>query len=77
MKLVVEVQEKRSVRGGDDDLSVDQFLIKGRVLALLVGCCHEAMSLIFEPFADPKFVFGGAEKLWDFSGMLFALSIAD
>lgn len=33
------------------------------------------MALIFEPFTEPKLVFGCAQELWDLLGMLMALDV--
>jgi hypothetical protein len=49
-------------RGGDDDFGIDQLLVKGRVLAFLVGSSHESVALVLEPLADTKLVLGGSEK---------------
>lgn len=61
-------------RCGDDNLSVNQFLVKFGVLALLVGGGDQSVSLVLEPFSDTQFVLSGAQKLWDLLGVLVALS---
>jgi hypothetical protein len=48
------------LRSGDNDFGVDEFLVEGAVLTLLVGGGHERMSLIFEPFSDSQLVLGCA-----------------
>ena len=58
---------------GDDDLGVDELLVKGRVLALLARCRHERVALVLEPFADAELVFGRSEKLGDLEGELLAI----
>ncbi len=40
------------LRSGNDDLGIDQLLVKFRVLALLVGGRDKSVSLILEPFSD-------------------------
>ena len=54
-----------NIRSRDDDLGVDQLLVKGRVLALLVAGGHQGVALLLEPFPDAKLVLGGAEKAGD------------
>jgi len=49
--------------GGDDDLGVDELLVKDRVLALLAGGGDQGMALILEPLADAELVLSGSEKL--------------
>lgn len=66
-----------NLRGGDDDLGIDQLFIEGRVLTLLIRGCHQRMSLIFQPFANAQFVFSCAQEFRHFSGVLFALSMED
>lgn len=60
-------------RGSDDNLSIKQLLVKGRVLSLLIRGGHKGMSLILEPFADTELILGRPEELWDFSRVLLAL----
>lgn len=55
------------LRGGDDDLSVDELLVELGVLALLVGGGHKGVALILEPLADAELVLSGSEKLRDLS----------
>jgi len=47
-------------RCGDDNLSVDQFLVELAVLALLVGGGHESVALVLKPFADAELVLSRA-----------------
>ncbi len=51
---------KRDLRSGDDDLGVDELLVKLGVLALLVRGGDKGVSLVLEPLADAELVFGGA-----------------
>lgn len=62
------------LRGGDDDLGVYQLLVELGVLAVLVGSGHQGVTLILEPFPDPELVLRCSQKLWDFVGVLTALS---
>ena len=41
-----------NLRSGNDDFGVDQLLIEGGILALLVGGGYKSVSLILEPFSD-------------------------
>jgi hypothetical protein len=50
------------LRSGDDDLGVNELLVKGRVLAVLVRCRHQGVALILEPLADAKLILSGAEE---------------
>jgi hypothetical protein len=43
-------------RSGDDNLSVNELLVEGRVLALLIRGSNESMSLLLKPFADTELV---------------------
>lgn len=60
-------------RGSDDNLGINQLLVKGRVLPLLIRGGHKGMSLILEPFANTELILGRPEELWDFSRVLLAL----
>ena len=51
------------LRGGDDNLGVDELLVKDRVLALLAGGGDQSMALVLEPLADAELVLSGSEKL--------------
>lgn len=46
------VEPKLFLRSGDDDFGINQFLVKGRVLSLLVRGGHQSVSLIFKPFSN-------------------------
>lgn len=60
-------------RSGDDDLSVDELLVKGGVLALLVGGGYQGVTLVLEPLADAELVLGGTEQLRLLLGVLTTL----
>lgn len=55
----------KSLRGGDDNLGVDELLVELGVLALLVGGGHKGVTLVLEPLADAELVLSGAQKLRD------------
>lgn len=61
------------LRGGDDDLGVDQLLVKLGALALLVRGGDEGVALVLEPFADAQLVLCRAEELRDLDGCLSAV----
>jgi hypothetical protein len=58
---------------GDDDFSVDEFLVEGGVLALLVGGGHQGVTLVLEPLADTELVLSGTEQLRLLLGVLTTL----
>lgn len=58
---------------GDDDLGVHEFLVEGRVLALLVGGGHQGVALFLDPLAQTKLVLGGTEETGLLLGVLAAL----
>lgn len=62
-----------NLRCGDDDLSIDQMLVKGRVLPFLVRGGDELMALVLDPFPQPELVLGAAQKLWLLSGVFVRL----
>ena len=51
--------------GGDDDLGVDELLVKGGVLAVLVRGGYEGVALVLEPLADAELVLGCTQELRD------------
>jgi len=61
------------IRSSNDDFSVRNVLIKGRVLTLLVRGGNELVSLVLEPLADSEFVLSGSEELRLVAGVLVAL----
>ena len=52
---------QKYLRGGDNDFSVDQFLVKLGVFALLVGGCNQGMALVFQPLPDTELILGCSE----------------
>lgn len=64
------------LRGGDDDFSINQFLIEFGALAFLVRGSHKSMPLILEPFSNTQLVLGSTQELGLFFGMLMALDSA-
>lgn len=50
----------RHIRCGDDDFSVNKFLVELGVGVVLVGGSDESVASILEPFADSKLVLSGA-----------------
>jgi hypothetical protein len=64
--------------GSDDDLCVDEFLVKSGVLALLVGGGHKGVASILEPLADAELVLSGTEQSRLLLGVLTTLgSVSD
>lgn len=61
------------IRGGDDDLGVDELLVEFGVLALLVRGGDESVALVLEPLADAQLVLGGAQEFGDLLGVLAAV----
>lgn len=57
----------RDIRGGDDDFGIDQLLVEGRVLAVLVGGGHHGVALVFQPLADAELILRRAEQPGDLS----------
>jgi hypothetical protein len=57
------------VRGGDDDLGVDELLVEFRVLAFFVGGGYEGVALRLEPFAEAELVLGCAEEAGNLFGV--------
>ena len=46
------------LRGGDDDLCINQVLVERGVFTLFIGCGNQLVTLVFNPFPDSEFVFG-------------------
>lgn len=63
----------KNERSGDNDFSVDELLVEGGVLALLVGGGYQGVTLVLEPLADAKLVLGGTEQLRLLLGVLTTL----
>lgn len=71
----------RDSRSGDDDLGVDELLVEGRVLALLVRSGDQRVALVLEPLAQTKLVLSGAKQTGNLrvvekSGLAFLLDLA-
>lgn len=60
-------------RSSNDNLSVDQLLVKGGVLALLVGGGHQGVALVLEPLADAELILGGTQQTGLLLGVLTTL----
>lgn len=60
-------------RGGNDNLSVDELLVKGGVFAILVGGGDQSVASIFEPLADAELVLGSTEETGLLLGVLTTL----
>ena len=63
----------RDVRSGDDDLSVHQLLVKGRVLAVLVGGGDQSVALVLDPLPQAQLILDGTEKTRLLLGVLTTL----
>ena len=61
------------IRSGDDDLSVDQLLVKGRVIAVLVGGGDQSVALVLNPLPQAEFILDGTEKTGLLLGVLTTL----
>lgn len=61
------------VRRGDDDLRVNQLLVKCGVLALLVRCCDKRVALLLDPLAEAELVLSRSEEVGFLLGVLLAL----
>ena len=59
-------------RGRDDDLSIHQFPLEGRVLSLLVGGGDQGVTLILEPLPQTQLILSGTQK----AGLLFGVFTA-
>jgi hypothetical protein len=60
-------------RGGNDNLSVDELLVKGGVFAILVGGGDQSVASILEPLADAELVLGSTEETGLLLGVLTTL----
>lgn len=61
-----------SLRGGDDDFSINKFLVEGGALTVLVRGGHQGVTLLLEPLAETKLIFGGSEQ----KGLLLGVDTA-
>lgn len=66
-------REVGHIRSGDDDFSVDELLVEGRVLALLVGGGDQGVTLLLEPLPQAELVLSGTQKTGLLLGVLTAL----
>ena len=60
-------------RSSDDDLGVNQLLVEGRVLALLVGGSHQGVTSVLEPLANTELILSGTQKTGLLLGVLATL----
>lgn len=67
--LYEKFQHVKNLRGGDDDLGVDELLLEDRVGALLVGGGDQSVALVLEPLADAKLVLSCSEQSRDLEFM--------
>jgi hypothetical protein len=56
-------QVTRVEGSSNNDFGINEVLVKGRVLALLVGCGDELVALLLDPLAQTELVLGGTEQL--------------
>lgn len=68
-------RDRRHVRSGDDNLSVDKVLVELGVGPVLVGGGDELVALLLDPLPDAELVLGGAEKVRLLLGVDAALEI--
>jgi hypothetical protein len=61
------------LRCGNDNFGIDQLLVEGRVLALLIGSGDESVALVLEPFSDAELVLGRSQQRVDLFGVLAAV----
>ena len=54
-----------NIRGGDDDLGIDEMLVEGRVLALLIRGGDQGVALVLQPFANAELVLCRTKQLRD------------
>jgi hypothetical protein len=50
------------LRGCDNHLGVNKFLLKDRVFAFFIRGCDDSVSLILEPLPQPKFILSSPEE---------------
>jgi hypothetical protein len=60
-------------RGGNDNLGIDELLVKGGVLTVLVGGGDQSVTSILEPLADAELVLGSTEETGLLLGVLTTL----
>jgi len=59
VSLERSVASETVLRSGDDDLGVNQMLVKLRALTFFIGGGDELVTLVLKPFSDTKLVFCG------------------
>jgi hypothetical protein len=69
----VRVRGSSDVRCGDDDLCIYKLLVELGVLALLVRCGDERVTLFFDPRPDPELVLRRSEEVGFLLRMLATL----
>jgi hypothetical protein len=60
-------------RSSNDDLGINQLLVEGGVLALLVRGGHQGVTLVLEPLADTELILSGTQKTGLLLGVLATL----
>lgn len=57
-----------NLRSGDDNVSVDELLVKLGVLAFLVRGGYKSVALVLEPLAETELVLSSSEKFRNLKG---------
>lgn len=77
IQVLADIAQLQRLRGGerssDDDLGVNQLLVEGRVLALLVGSGHQGVTGVLEPLANTELILSGTQKTGLLLGVLATL----
>ena len=60
-------------RCGDDDLCINKLLIEFGILPFLVRGGHKGVTLVLQPFSNPKLILGGTKQTRLLLGVLVAL----
>ena len=63
-------KELVDLRGCDDDLCVDELLVEGAAIAILIASGYQRVSLLLEPFSNSELVLGRTQELRNFFGVL-------
>lgn len=66
-------EDRKNLRSGDNDFSVNHLLLEHAALALLVRGSDESVSLVLEPLANTELVLCGTEETRLLLGVLLAL----
>ena len=61
------------LRCGDDDFSINKLLVEFGILAFLVRRGHKGVTLVLQPFSNPKLILGGTKQTQLLLGVLVAL----